>query len=646
MQTPEELLLAARDASLRGEHRQALDLCVAILQQRPGHAQAVAFLGLSLWRAKNFAQAVEVLREALKHFPAQYELSLALLESLHALGQVGQALNFAATLPDGVRNQAQVQARLQELQKAVAGLRPAPEVRENLLSLHEQGNFEELESRLLAVLQDYPRWNFGQTLLASCMFMSSGRALDAHSLSIPAAGASAASVEDCLRSQLQAGMAAVRGKVLVQVDLALSRSPDDAHARELLIRTRFEQGEPIDAADLAHIGAQVEGSVMGPFPLVHVLDDRLQGTVAVRRIEPAGLLDIPAPLAVGAQPLDLTGVIGQGLTCPRYVGEAHGAQVCAGSDVLLLTDGRALNDNLTHPLGELVNHHFDAWIVMGSVSQLVLRDLPTIDVPGTVISLLGPAVRYYGHWLLDTLIRWRSVGEHPDAATACLLVDDSMPQSHTEALQLLLGSHREIRYIPRGTCVRAERLLFAGPEVFFPHVLRYGAPPSPSVAPSAVGGLAWLRQRLHAALDVAPRRRGSRLIVRRRSTTRQVVNENLLSEMLVREWGFEEVSPETLSFTEQVQRFRDADVIVGAQGSAMSNCVFCTPGARVVSLCSAFAGNFPAWAAALEQLSIRHCFVVGESVPDSHPLVIQRDLRVDPNDLVEAFAQLGVARSR
>lgn len=646
MQTPEEMLLAARDASLRGDHQGAVDLCVAVLQQKPGHAQAVAFLGLSLWRARNFTQAADILHEALKHFPGQFELSLALLESLHGLGQVEQAMTFAATLPDGVRKHPQLQARLQGLETSAAGLRPPPEVSEELLNLHEQGEFKELEARLLLLLRQHPHWNFGQTVLASCMFMSSGRAVEAQSLRIPSMDMPAEQAEAVLRRQIGQAMSASRHRVLQQIDIAISRSPGDAHAKELLIRTRFEEGAPIDAAELAHIGAQVQSPLLGPFPQIQVFDDSLQGVVEVRRIEPPGLLEIPAPLTAGSRPLDLAGAIGPALTCVRYVGEARGAKVCAGSDVVLLPNGTALSDNLTHPLGELVNHHFDAWIVMGSVSQLVLRDLPTISVPGVAISLLGPAVRFYGHWLLDTLIRFRSIEEHPAAATACLLIDDGMPQSHIEALQLLLGGGRPMRAIPRGSCVQVDRLLFAGPEVFFPHVLRYRVPQSPSVAPSAVGGLAWLRQRFHAALNGTPRRRPSRLIVRRRSSTRRVVNEDRLSEMLVREWGFEEIHPETLSFSEQVRRFRDADVIVGAQGSAMSNSVFCTPGACVVSLCSTFAANFPSWADALERLGIRHCFVVGEAIEGSHPLMIQRDLHVDPNELVDAFAKLGVARQR
>jgi capsular polysaccharide biosynthesis protein len=139
-----------------------------------------------------------------------------------------------------------------------------------------------------------------------------------------------------------------------------------------------------------------------------------------------------------------------------------------------------------------------------------------------------------------------------------------------------------------------------------------------------------------------PQRRGGRIFVRRQSSTRRVLNENELCDMLVSEWGFEAVEPHTLRFAEQVRRFHGADVIVGAQGSAMSNCTFCAPGTRVITLCSSFAANFPSWADALERIELRHCFVVGEEVEASHELPVQRDCLVDQDALRVALTNLSV----
>jgi capsular polysaccharide biosynthesis protein len=48
--------------------------------------------------------------------------------------------------------------------------------------------------------------------------------------------------------------------------------------------------------------------------------------------------------------------------------------------------------------------------------------------------------------------------------------------------------------------------------------------------------------------------------------------------------GFRIVSPETLSFPEQIRLFAEARVVIGPGGAAMFNCVFCRPGAAVVTI--------------------------------------------------------------
>ncbi len=53
---------------------------------------------------------------------------------------------------------------------------------------------------------------------------------------------------------------------------------------------------------------------------------------------------------------------------------------------------------------------------------------------------------------------------------------------------------------------------------------------------------------------------------------------------LLQDHGFELVAPETLSLAEQIRLFRSARVILGAQGSALANIIFCRPGTSVLSI--------------------------------------------------------------
>lgn len=633
-------LLAARDAGLRGEHQRAVDLCVAVLQETPGDPAALAFLGLSLWRAEAYAQAVDVLGLALRHWPRQAELSLALLDSWRALGQQEHALRFAAALPPDVLSGPSFRTWRAALEKGVDELGPGLSVEDRLARLYDQGLLIQLEQELTPRLQEHPRWAKGWVLKALLMFSNRGQAVSADMLQFPA-GASVAEVEARWRSVLAEAMTTYRDQVVAQTQAALSLCPDDAKAKVLLAQARFENGLPFSRADVDAVAALLNLRLLDSAPLRTAIGPAAPGVMTAALLEQGGLIDIPVPRSVGAH-LDLNGAIGPALTCSRYVAVARNATVAPGSDVVLLSDGSAICDPLSHALGEIANYFSDGWIVMGGTRQVLLRELPVTHVAGTAMSLMGASAGHYGHWLMDHLMRLRALLEHPLAREARVLVSADMPASHYEALQLLLEPGVVIQRVAAESCVRVDQLLFAGPDVFFPHLIRRGVPPIPSVAPSSIGGMVYLRDRMIAAVS-APKRQRRRFFVRRCSGTRQVLNEGDVRDLLINDWGFEELYPEALTFADQVRSFHDADVVVGVQGSALSNCVFCRPGTRVIAFCSGFSANFPAWAHALECVGLQHCFVAGEAQQGSHFLAIQCDFRVNLEALGAALSALGVA---
>ena len=87
----------------------------------------------------------------------------------------------------------------------------------------------------------------------------------------------------------------------------------------------------------------------------------------------------------------------------------------------------------------------------------------------------------------------------------------------------------------------------------------------------------WLRRRF--TRTTCDRRR--RLYVTREGYVwRRVVNEPAVVDAL-RPFGFETVSPESLSFAQQVQIFAEAQVVVSAHGAGLTNVVF---GNRLVTI--------------------------------------------------------------
>ncbi len=101
----------------------------------------------------------------------------------------------------------------------------------------------------------------------------------------------------------------------------------------------------------------------------------------------------------------------------------------------------------------------------------------------------------------------------------------------------------------------------------------------------------WLRgclARFLAAQGIATAPAWRRLYVSRHGITRRgayrgLVEEDALAQAMAAR-GFEVVEPETLPLADQAALFHQAAVVVGPGGAGLFNCVFCQPGARVITL--------------------------------------------------------------
>jgi hypothetical protein len=176
----------------------------------------------------------------------------------------------------------------------------------------------------------------------------------------------------------------------------------------------------------------------------------------------------------------------------------------------------------------------------------------------------------FGHWTFDVLTRVAMLLRAGIPDDVKFLVPEPVLPFQRETLNGLgIADERIVPWGGRPTRFR---------EVYVPTA----RPAPPFLFPA---GIELLRE-LGAGIRDNPQY--TRLFVSRRqlSRTTRITNEEELLDIAT-EYGFVEIKPERLPYSEQVRRFSEAEVVVGAHGSGLANAVFMARGTGVCELAPA-----------------------------------------------------------
>jgi capsular polysaccharide biosynthesis protein len=176
----------------------------------------------------------------------------------------------------------------------------------------------------------------------------------------------------------------------------------------------------------------------------------------------------------------------------------------------------------------------------------------------------------FGHWTFDTLTRVAMLlrAEVPDDVKL-LVPEPVLPFQRETLLGLGITEHRIVPWDGRPTRFR---------EVYVPTA----RPGPPFLFPA---GVELLRELGGGTHETVP---GRRLFVSRRQLTRttRVANEEELLEVAI-DYGFDEITPERLPYSEQVRRFSEAQIVAGPHGSGLANAIFMARGTGLCELAPA-----------------------------------------------------------
>lgn len=226
-----------------------------------------------------------------------------------------------------------------------------------------------------------------------------------------------------------------------------------------------------------------------------------------------------------------------------------------GEGIVLSPDGRSLARDVSLDFGKSFDEH---WLLnYGKIpAPQHLRGTTAV-----IATTLGSG---YGHWLLDELPRLLSL---PREGVDTLLAHASPPFARSALA--LWGSALTVIDAQRGDYFQCDELVVPSLSgtVVFP-------------TRQTIDLVTTFVTPLHSATSSV----GERLyLTREGARRRRVINEAELWTALQTE-GFERIRAEDLTWTEQINAFRHARIIVAPHGAGLANLAFCPPGIRVVEL--------------------------------------------------------------
>ncbi|TXN75945.1 glycosyltransferase family 61 protein [Methylobacterium sp. WL18] len=418
--------------------------------------------------------------------------------------------------------------------------------------------------------------------------------------------------------------------------------------RRLQMDTLAEAGRHEAAAILHERTRAITG--LGPVGIYDIVSAREaaeegQGTyhelLAGRRITEPDVKFFDGPVSLASQ-------AGTLVAPPQYVALFKDCLTYPRSN-LVLHGQRLIYDLAAHPLSAIadikdgVNPGQIMTAVWGSKRALVEVPVEVREIDAGLM-LFGFQSRQYGHWLLEFAPRmlWFNDPACPVGFPIC--VDDQMPDTHRQIIALMDERARPIVTLPP-VATRFRELGLASVSAFYPFDTRAGLPTYDAIWPGDV--LSALRGKVLdrlAAQGVDLRRTGRRIVLSRRGfTQRQLVNEADIIDALTPH-GFEVVHPEQLSFAEQVQTYHSADIIVGSASSALINCIFCRPEAKIVALVhDSRSFYFRGFTSLIEASGAHLLFLRGATIfaDGLHPM--HANYAVPPTQILRAVATISSA---
>lgn len=210
--------------------------------------------------------------------------------------------------------------------------------------------------------------------------------------------------------------------------------------------------------------------------------------------------------------------------------------------------------------------------------------------------LANRSTKAYYHWLIEVLPKLSVLEQVPELSNTPLILPRQLQQFHRDSLKLA--------GIDQSRIVAIEPGFWQVDRLYFPEL------PAPTGHPSP-HAIQWLRTRFLNNENMQASSARRIYLTRRDAIQRRLLNEEIIIGHL-KTLGFEIICPGEHSFAEQIEIFRNVQVVVAPHGAGLTNMVFAPVGATVVEFFGDNYVNGCFWAMA-NICGHKHAFLIGPS---------------------------------
>lgn len=255
------------------------------------------------------------------------------------------------------------------------------------------------------------------------------------------------------------------------------------------------------------------------------------------------------------------------------------------------------------------------------------------------------SVNYY-HFTYAIIAKTELLDIIPDEIP--LIMDNNVKKfdSYKSLIDICNKKKREIIYIDENVRYDVEDLyLISLPSFLAPNVYS-GVVDQPVYTQYDIEVLRKFRQTVLEKKDTSISYPKRILLSRKNASSRRPFNEFECLQIL-KEYGFEAVYPEEMSFEQQVALFNNAEVIAGGSGAAFTNLLYCSEGCKIIMFIG-YQISFSFWQPLISITDSRifrlHDKDKGELTVDNHPYDIHAPFYIDPDELRGLLSHLGLEK--